>query len=194
MQEIINKLIEQGIAPAIAESLAKTMTKEANKKAKASQPRKGGKKGTKAPKEGIEVSILVETYCSTCETLVTHKKKVFIKGGQGYDSVQKIYGTYCENCIKLLEDTPKEELISLITIQNHRDLELRSLSFHKQLKLAKKEPAMHWYTLRMEHAIPTEDDENSESEENKAKMAEALKKESAKVTRLKALKKINQEK
>ena len=166
MQEIIQKLVDQGIAPAIAESLAKTMMKEAGKKEKKVATRKSGK--TKSPKGGIEITVLVETSCLTCETQVTHKKKVFVKEGKEYETIQKISRSFCENCIRLLEGMPKEELISLITMQNHRDIEIRNFSMRRQLKLAKTKSALQWYLSKMGNAIPKPDEDTTRIEKLRA--------------------------
>jgi reverse gyrase len=140
----LNVLLSAGLSETVALSMLKSLQPK-EKKAKKYY-------GNSTKREKINVPIVVHQTCVTCKTVTSFKQVMQVYSDEA-DQEQSCVIGQCINCIKQYELMTKEELISLIVIQNHVDMELRGLSTASQIVLAKKRSAKEWLTMKMNHAI-----------------------------------------
>ncbi len=150
MNNIVQALIDQGIDPSIAESMAKVMDKAEKKPKKKFY-------GEYTKRELINVPIVVHQTCLTCKTETTFKRVMQVYSDET-DREQNVTISLCVNCIRMFELMSKQQLISLLIIQNHPDLELRMFSTATQIKLAGKKSAKDWLTTRIDHTVDKDDE------------------------------------
>lgn len=125
-KKLVDALVANGIDRKMAESMAKT----------ANKPKKERKSRGFAPRVKVQQEISVILTCTCCGRKSETKKHI-----ETYEespaNQQSVVGL-CIHCIKDFYDMPKEQLISLIVIQNQTDIGLRKLGTKTQINLAKR--------------------------------------------------------
>ena len=117
---ILDKLIASGVDENIAELMLEQLA-----------PRK---KVSRKRKQLPFQDVIVTKLCRTCNSRVTYKTPM-----RSLDTemlTQECSFRICENCIGMFQTMPLEQLVSLLLIQNSRDVELRLLDPVEQIKLA----------------------------------------------------------
>lgn len=149
--EMRDMLISQGIDASIADAMVKSASK-ANKP----KGRRGGFTKSSSARQKITAAVVVQQHCVTCGSDTSFKQVMRVYDTEVNDQTCTV--GLCINCIKMMDTMSKDELISLIVIQNHPDAELRNLGTRSQLKMAKTQSAQHWLTTRNDRAIRTNDE------------------------------------
>lgn len=149
-------LLDAGIPESVATSMLKAMDTKPKKKRKYH--------GNSTKREKINVPIVINQTCVTCKTETSFKQVVQVYSDET-DREQACVVGQCHNCIEQYRLMDKEELISLIILMNHVDTEIRGLSAATQIKMAKKNSAVHWLTTKMNHAIAWGDKDENDSTE-----------------------------
>ena len=150
-------LTDAGIPEAVAAGMVKALAPKAVKKKKTYF-------GNSTKREKINVPVIVNQTCMTCKTETSYKMVMQVFSDET-EIQQACTVGQCENCIKQYEGMPKEQLISLIVLMNHSDVELRNLSTASQIKLAGKRPPIECLTTHMNHAIAWGDKDENDSTE-----------------------------
>lgn len=153
-EAVVQALIKSGIDENIARSMAKSTIK-ATRTAKPGKKRVNPANFTPA-RAKIDMPVIVTQTCTTCKTVTTFKRVMKVYS----DDVPEQTCTVgiCINCIKQFDLMTKDQLVSLIVLQNHPDVELRMLSTSRQIKLAKQKTAQEWLLMKVEHTIATNDE------------------------------------
>jgi len=138
-------LLQAGISESVAVSMLKAMEPKPKTKKKKYY-------GTSTKREKINVPVVVVQTCVTCKCATSHKTVMQVYSDVA-DIEQHCIVGQCQNCIKMYELMDKDELISLLIIMNHSDVEIRGMSTASQIKMAEKKTALEWLTLKMNHVI-----------------------------------------
>ena len=135
-EKVLEQLVKSGIDPIIAESMAKSLTKPKKEKKK-----KGWHRGPSRMKIKMEIQATIR--CVTCGTITTVPR--IVEAYEDSEPTQESIVGICPHCIKDFYEMTKEELISLIVIQNHTDLDLRQLSLKQQIRMSKRHKPQELY-------------------------------------------------
>lgn len=152
----MDKHLEVLLAAGIDESIAKSMLKALQPK-----PEKKKKKtfyGNFNSRKKIIAPVTVVLTCMTCGTKSSHKKTAEVYSDETDIKLSSVTGL-CINCIGMFEIMTKEELIALVIIQNHSDMQLRQFSTATQIKMAKQKSAKEWLLTRLRKPIANRDEE-----------------------------------
>lgn len=147
-------LLDAGIPANIAQSMMKALEP---KKTKAKKKRFYG---TYTKRERINVPIVVVSTCQTCGSSKSFKRVMSVFSDET-DVEQTCIVGLCENCIPVLQEMSKDELISVILLENHKDIELNRMPLKSHIKLAPKKTPLEWltHTVNSRIAGPKPDDE-----------------------------------
>lgn len=149
-EELVKKLIEQGIDAAMAESLA-------NSALKGSKPKKEGasRKNLGQPRGKKHIGRLeVTDVCATCSTRT--KRTIITEIDPNKPRSLDVIVNLCSACIPRYRAMTSEQLISLIILKDHPDIGFRMLSNKEQIRLAKTRTPEWLFTARLE-LEPAED-------------------------------------
>lgn len=135
----LEKLMANGISETIAKSLLANLSKSNTAKKKPANKWRGFPKSY--PKSLHKVS--VTRVCSTCGNKTEYTKEIECTEKE-VNEERFVHTGLCENCIKMLGDMTKAQLVSLLIIQNHPDISIRTAPSSLQLKLAKTKSAIEW--------------------------------------------------
>ena len=129
-EEVLQQLIESGIPKELAEvMLMKT------------------KKKKKSKKTVTKREIIVTKTCDTCGTAAGFKHE--LATNSPINLAQDCSIKLCENCIRMFDSMTDKQLVSLLLIQNSRDVEIRLLSTKEQLILANNtDPKLAYNLMR----------------------------------------------
>jgi hypothetical protein len=148
-------LTDAGIPEAIAVGMVKALDVKPKKKKKTYF-------GNSTKREKVNAPIVILQTCMTCKTETSYKRVMQVYSDETEIQQSCIVGQ-CENCIQQYRNMPKEQLISLIILMNHTDVELRNLSTVSQIKLAEKRSPVECLTTHMNHAIAWGDKDKDDS-------------------------------
>jgi len=148
-------LLDAGISESVAISMLKVLEP---KEKKTGKKRSGGF----IARAKIDVPVVVVRTCLTCKSVTSFKLVMKVYEDER-DIEQSTVVGQCQNCIEQLRLMDKEDLISLIVIMNHSDIELRNLSTASQIAMASKRTPTQWLTLKMNHAIAWGDKDENDS-------------------------------
>lgn len=151
-------LLDAGIPESVATGMLKSL-----------EPKKSTKKkktyfGTSTKREKVNAPIVVVQTCVTCKTQTSFKRVMQVYSDEAHLEQSCVVGQ-CINCIKQYELMSKDELISLVILQNHVDQEIRGMSTATQIKMAQKKTAQEWLHTKMNHAIAWGDKDENDSTE-----------------------------
>lgn len=146
---LMEALVSQGFSEAVAASMLKVLEPKPPKKKRGYRPFGEARKK-------VNVPVVVIQTCLTCKSITSFKRVMQVWSDET-EVEQNCSVGQCVNCIKQYELMPKEQLIALIVIMNHVDVELRNLSTATQIKMAGERSAIDWLTLKMNHAIAWSD-------------------------------------
>ena len=157
--QALQVLLDAGIPEAVATGMLKALEpkKTAGKKKKSYY-------GGSTKREKVNAPITVLCTCMTCKTETSFKQVVSVYSDETELTQSTMVGQ-CINCIKQYELMSKDELIAMIIIQNHVDVEIRGMSTASQIKMAQKRTAQEWLTLKMNHVIAWGDKDENDSTE-----------------------------
>lgn len=150
-EELMQKLIEQGIDAAMAESLAKSAVKGSTEKKTSNKKRYFGPPRPKKYVGRLEVTDV----CATCNTRT--KRAIITEIDPNKPRSLEVVVSLCSACIPRYRAMEKEELISLILLKDHPDVGFRMLSNKAQIRIAKTRTPEWVATARLE-LEPVEDD------------------------------------
>lgn len=150
-------LLDAGIPESVATGMLKALEPKPTKKKRAFH-------GESTKREKINVPVVVNQTCVTCKTETSFKRVMQVYSDEVEVEQSCIVGQ-CINCIKQYELMPKEQLIALIVLQNHANIELRGMSTATQIKMAEKHDAIHWLTLKLNQVILWGDKDENDSTE-----------------------------
>lgn len=154
----LNALMSAGLSETVAISMLKSL----QPKAKKTTTKKYHGNFTK--REKINVPVVVNQTCLTCKTETSFKQVIQTYSDEAHIEQSCVVGQ-CVNCIKQYELMEKDDLIGLLIIMNHVDLELRGLSTASQIVLAKKRTPIELLTLKIDHVIVWGDKDENDSTE-----------------------------
>lgn len=144
-EKLLQVLLDAGMPESVASSMLKTLEPKPDRKKRKFY-------GTSTKREKINIPVVVVKTCLTCNTKVSFKAVMQTYSDEA-DTEHQTFCSLCENCIRLLGSMDKEQLVALIIIQNHPDLELRKFSTATQIKMAKQKSPIAWLTTKVPHAI-----------------------------------------
>lgn len=138
----LEKLMANGISETIAKGLLANLSKSAPAKKKPNNKWRG------FPKSDAKSlhKVLITRVCSTCGSETEYTKEIKCTEKEA-DEERFVHTGLCENCIKMLEGMTKAQLVSLLIVQNHPDISIRTAPSSLQLKLAKNKSAIEWLHL-----------------------------------------------
>lgn len=148
-------LTDAGIPESVAAGMVKALDVKPKKKKKAYF-------GNYTKREKINVPIVILQTCVTCKTETSYKLVMQVYSDET-EIEQSCTVSQCENCIQQYRNMPKEQLISLIMLMNHNNIELRNLSTASQIELAGKRTPIECLITRMNHAIAWGDKDKDDS-------------------------------
>ena len=154
--QALQVLLDAGIPESVAAGMLKALEPKAKPKRKYH--------GNSTKREKINVPIVINQTCVTCKTETSFKVTMQVYSDEA-DLQQSCVVGQCHNCIEMFRLMDKEDLISLIVIMNHVDMEIRKLSTATQIKMAQKKSAIEWLTTKMNHAIAWGDKDENDSTE-----------------------------
>jgi hypothetical protein len=155
--QALQVLLDAGISENVAAGMLKALAPKPAKKKRSFY-------GTSTKREKVNVPVVVVQTCVTCKTMTSHKTVMQVYSDEAEIEQSCIVGQ-CINCIKMLDLMSKDNLVSLIIIMNHSDVEIRGMSVATQIKMAMKRTAQEWLTLKMNHAIAWGDKDENDSTE-----------------------------
>jgi hypothetical protein len=150
-------LTDAGIPEVVAAGMLKALAPKPAKKKRAFY-------GTSTKREKVNVPVVVVQTCATCKTVTSYKSVMQVYSDETEIEQSCIVGQ-CVNCIKQFDLMSKDELIALIILMNHSDVEIRNMSTASQIKMAKNRTAQEWLTLKMNHVIAWGDKDENDSTE-----------------------------
>lgn len=150
-EDMVKKLMDNGIPEAVATSMVNSMIKTENK------PSKRRSFEGKSGREKVEAPIIHEDKCMTCGCITTQKVMTRVYVDEIDEVVKGVRGV-CHNCPKYLDTLSKEALISLFLIQNHSDPDIRMLSAAHQIKLAQLKKPAEWIGYKINRPDMTKPD------------------------------------
>jgi hypothetical protein len=153
----LSVLMEAGLSETVAISMLKSLAPKEKKTKKKYH-------GNFTKREKINVPVVVNQTCLTCKTETSFKQVIQTYSDEAHIEQSCIVGQ-CVNCIKQYELMEKDDLIALLIIMNHVDMEIRGMSTASQIAMAKKRSAQEWLTLKMNHVIAWGDKDENDSTE-----------------------------
>ena len=161
MEKSLQLMLDAGIDENIAKSMLKSLEPKTPKKKKKTFY------GQFTSRKKIVAPVTVIQTCLTCGTETSYRKTVKVYSDETDITIASVTGL-CINCIKMFELMDKEQLIALIIIQNHTDLELRQFSTKAQIKMAKERSAQEWLLTKLPKAIANSDKDEEDFVETKS--------------------------